>query len=231
MSASQSSSLLPLHSFRVVSIHPEGTFGRLRYSLGGDRPSQTTRLALSPSQLMGQGETQNHGKVVFHCSPPRSPQAALLRLPPILRIRRLVSRPGCSKAPRGLFVRSWVTRIFTGTSISPSPLLRQRSSRYSLRAGRNLPDKEFRYLRTVIVTAAVHRGFACALRTRVRLTFRHWAGVSPYTSACALAETCVFGKQSLEPISCHPLTTTRSHGGSYPGPPSSKGTGSCCRVP
>ncbi|AES86353.1 hypothetical protein MTR_4g006070 [Medicago truncatula] len=27
------------------------------------------------------------------------------------------------------------------------------------RAGRNLPDKEFRYLRTVIVTAAVHRGF------------------------------------------------------------------------
>jgi len=31
--------------------------------------------------------------------------------------------------------------------------------RYAIRAGRNLPDKEFRYLRTVIVTAAVHRGF------------------------------------------------------------------------
>jgi hypothetical protein len=29
----------------------------------------------------------------------------------------------------------------------------------AIRAGRNLPDKEFRYLRTVIVTAAVHRGF------------------------------------------------------------------------
>ncbi|RZB47203.1 putative protein ORF91 [Glycine soja] len=27
----------------------------------------------------------------------------------------------------------------------------------------NLPDKEFRYLRTVIVTAAVHRGFGCRL--------------------------------------------------------------------
>ena len=26
---------------RVVTIHPEGTIGRLRYSLGGDRPSQT----------------------------------------------------------------------------------------------------------------------------------------------------------------------------------------------
>ena len=28
-------------------------------------------------------------------------------------------------------------------------------------------------------------------------------------SAFALAETCVFGKQSLEPISCGPLTRTR----------------------
>src|SRR3989337_2786433 len=33
---------------RVISIHPEGTFGRLRYLLGGDRPSQTARLALFP---------------------------------------------------------------------------------------------------------------------------------------------------------------------------------------
>src|SRR5438132_7139986 len=124
----------------------------------------------------------------------------------MLRIHRLVSRPRCSKAPRGLFVLSWETRIFTGTSISPSLLSRQRSSRYSFRAGRNLPDKEFRYLRTVIVTAAVHRGFSSWLRTPLPLTFRHWAGVSPYTSACAFAETCVFGKQSLEPISCNPLT-------------------------
>src|SRR6266700_7319591 len=123
----------------------------------------------------------------------------------MLRTQHLVSRPRCSNAPRGLFVLSWGTRIFTGTSISPSPLSRQCSSRYSLRAGRNLPDKEFRYLRTVIVTAAVHRGFASWLHAPLRLTFRHWAGVSPYTSACALAETCVFGKQSLEPVSCGPL--------------------------
>jgi hypothetical protein len=130
----------------------------------------------------------------------------VLWLPPILRMHHLASRPRCSKAPRGLFVLSWETRIFTGTSISPSPLSRQCSSRYSLRAGRNLPDKEFRYLRTVIVTAAVHRGLDSWLRSPVLLTFRHWAGVSPYTSAFALAETCVFGKQSLEPISCDPLT-------------------------
>ena len=48
-------------------------------------------------------------------------------------------------------------------SISLSPWSRQRGSRYAIRAGRNLPDKEFRYLRTVIVTAAVYRGFSSLL--------------------------------------------------------------------
>jgi hypothetical protein len=42
--------------------------------------------------------------------------------------------------------------------------LRQRPSRYAIRAGRNLPDKEFRYLRTVIVTAAVYWGFISELQ-------------------------------------------------------------------
>src|SRR5947209_19545775 len=119
----------------------------------------------------------------------------------MLRKHRLISRPGCSKAPRGLFVLSWVTRIFTGLSISPSPLSRQCSTRYSFRAGRNLPDKEFRYLRTVIVTAAVHRGFDSQLAPLL-LTFRHWARVSPYISAFAFAETCVFAKQSPGPFHC-----------------------------
>ena len=35
----------------MVSIHAEGIFGRLRYSLGGDRPSQTARLTLSRGPL------------------------------------------------------------------------------------------------------------------------------------------------------------------------------------
>ena len=34
--------------------------------------------------------------------------------------------------------------IFTHIAISPSPWSRQRPSRYAIRAGRNLPDKEFR---------------------------------------------------------------------------------------
>ncbi len=133
-------------------------------------------------------------------APPR-PKSEFQCLPPILRTTNYESMPSCSKAPRGLFVLPRVTRIFTGPAISPSPPLRQRPSRYAFRAGRNLPDKGLRYLRTVIVTAAVHRGFSSEL-SPLSLTFRHWAGVSLYTSACALAQTYVFGKQSLEPILC-----------------------------
>ena len=37
---------------------------------------------------------------------------------------------------------------------------------YAFRAGQNLPDKEFRYLRTVIVAAAVYWGLNSKLRLR-----------------------------------------------------------------
>ena len=109
--------------------------------------------------------------------------------------------PSYSKAPRGLFVLLRVNGIFTATSISPGPSLRQCPTRYTIRAGRNLPDKEFRYLRTVIVTAAVHWGFGSEL-SPLPLTFQHWAGVSLYTSSCDFAQTCVFGKQSAGPFLC-----------------------------
>ena len=35
------------YTLRMIANHAEGTFARLRYSLGGDRPSQTTRLTMS----------------------------------------------------------------------------------------------------------------------------------------------------------------------------------------
>ena len=89
----------------------------------------------------------------------------------------------------------------TGNSISLSLCWRQRGSRYAIRAGRNLPDKEFRYLRTVIVTAAVYLGFNSEL-SLLLLTFRHRAGVRPYTSSCDFAEPCVFSKQSPPPGLC-----------------------------
>ena len=56
-----------------------------------------------------------------------------------------------------------------GYYISPSLSLRQCPNHYTFRAGRNLPDKEFRYLRTVIVTAAVYRGFAVKLAYAITL--------------------------------------------------------------
>ena len=135
-------------------------------------------------------------------TPPRlAPR--LQSLPPMLHIIRPDPMSSCSKAPRGLFVLLRVGGIYTASSISPSPWLRQRSSRYTIRAGQNLPDKEFRYLRTVIVTAAVHWGFSSELAL-LPLTFQHRAGVSPYTSTFVLAETCVFGKQLLGLLSCGP---------------------------
>jgi hypothetical protein len=73
---------------------------------------------------------------------------------------------GYSKGSRGLSVLMRERGIFTTTTISPSLLLRQCPNRYAFRAGRNLPDKELRYLRTVIVTAAIHWGFSSQLRLR-----------------------------------------------------------------
>ena len=49
--------------------------------------------------------------------------------------------------------------------------------------------------------AAVYRGFNSML-SHLLLTFRHRAGVSPYTSSFDLAETCVFAKQLPGPIHC-----------------------------
>ena len=83
----------------------------------------------------------------------------------ILHITRPVAMLSCSKGSRGLFVPLRVIGIFTDTTISPSSWPRQRPDHYTIRAGRNLPDKEFRYLRTVIVTAAVYRGFNSGLRS------------------------------------------------------------------
>src|SRR6187551_142239 len=131
----------------------------------------------------------------------------------------------CSKGAWGLFVLSRGLGILTETAISPSTWSRQCPSRYAIRAGRNLPDKEFRYLRTVIVTAAVYRGFGSP-REQLPLTFRHWAGLSPYTSTlAALAGTGVFGKQTPGPGHCGPLTLPGKSRSRYTGRPFSRSYG------
>src|SRR5690348_10890502 len=154
---SHSQARLCPYTQQLISNQPERTLGRLRYLLGGDRPSQTTRLPRSRNQIMAPVSI-----------PDRSGWCSIgadlfSRLPPTLYRPTQNTMTGCSKAPRGLSVLRRVMRIFTHATISPSLSLRQQLSRYTIRAGRNLPDKEFRYLRTVIVTAAIHQGFSSRL--------------------------------------------------------------------
>ena len=51
---SRSQAPLCLYTLRTITDRAEGTFARLRYSLGGDRPSQTTRLAMFHDLIQGQ---------------------------------------------------------------------------------------------------------------------------------------------------------------------------------
>src|SRR3954466_9752166 len=110
---------------------------------------------------MGQGEMTNANRVVFHIAAPPRPEPRDQRVPPILRSPQPASVPGYSKGAWGLSVLLRVDGIFTANSISLSLRLRQGPSRDAVYASRNLPDKELRSLRTVIVTAAVYRGFGC----------------------------------------------------------------------
>jgi hypothetical protein len=57
------------------------------------------------------------------------------------------------------------------------------------------------------------------------VTFRHRAGVSPYTSSFDFAETCVFGKQSLGPFHCGPLGLSLVKSFTLPGRPFSRSYG------
>ena len=144
---------------RTISDRSEPTIARLRYSLGGDRPSQTTHHALSSLEL----ESNVNKGGISRATPPQL-ALRLHSLPPILHMLRPNSMQSYSKGSRGLFVPLRVLGVITETTISPSSWPRQCPNRYTIRAGRNLPDKEFRYLRTVIVTAAVHQGVSHQLR-------------------------------------------------------------------
>ena len=149
---------------RLISDQPEGTFERLRYFLGGDRPSQTAHLTMSPDSIQSRRLEFQYRKDGIPTATPQPPKRLFPCVPSILCMQHRNPILGYSKAPWGLSVLSRVTGIFTGTTISPGGLLRQCPNHYAFRAGQNLPDKEFRYLRTVIVTAAVHRGLVSVLR-------------------------------------------------------------------
>ena len=143
----------------MIANHDEASFGLLRYFLGGYRPSKTARLTLSNLQFHG---ALLDSQLIKTSISPSAPSRLTTRLQCLLAILHITSQEPISeysKGSRGLSVLLRVNSIFTATTISPSLSLRQRPDRYTIRAGRNLPDKEFRYLRTVIVTAAVYWGF------------------------------------------------------------------------
>jgi hypothetical protein len=151
----------------VIANHDEANFGLLRYFLGGYRPSKTARLAMSISRFHETMLDSQSVKTSISTVTPTPLTKGLLSLLVILHMTNQEPIPEYSKGSRGLSVLLRVNGIFTATTISPSLSLRQCPDRYTIRAGRNLPDKEFRYLRTVIVTAAIHQGLNSMLCTKV----------------------------------------------------------------
>ena len=168
---SRSQAPLCYYTQRLISDQPEGTFERLRYFLGGDRPSQTAYQKLFLA-LLFEGSRLEFKLLQSGISTmtPQKLTSLFHSLPPILHNKNPNSISSYSKAQQGLSVLVHVIRIFTDNPISPSLSPRQRPYRYAIRAGQNLPDKEFRYLRTVIVTAAVHRGLASMLRPKSNMS-------------------------------------------------------------
>jgi hypothetical protein len=129
------------------------------------------------------------------------------RLPPILYRPDRISLPSCSKAPQGLSVLSRVDGICTASSISLRPSSRQCGSRYAIRAGRNLPDKEFR-------SPLLLSGFSTLLTfIRRRQNISALVPGFPRGSDCTFIPNGMPGVQSLRisfprfpadcPIPCH----------------------------
>ncbi len=154
----------------MITNHDEASFGLLRYSLGGNRPSQTTRLTMSDPRIHGKSLEFQLNKTGISRMTHIRLTTNTPSLPVILHMLSQKPISEYSKGSRGLSVLLRVSCVFTATTISPSPSLRQRPDRYAIRAGRNLPDKEFRYLRTVIVTAAIHEGLSSKLHPKINLS-------------------------------------------------------------
>ena len=134
---SRSQAGLCLYTQRPVSNRAEPTIARLRYSFGGDRPSQTTYHALSWQRLhAAQLEPRDIKGGISRLTPPKlAPR--LQSLPPILHMMPPSPKRSYSKGPRGLSVLLRLLGILTENSTSLSPWLRQWGSRYAIRAGRN----------------------------------------------------------------------------------------------
>ena len=116
---SRSQATFCVYTLCTISVRAEITFERLRYLFGGDRPSQTARLTLSPDQIHGHRLEFQQPKGGIPRMTPSTLARQLPSLPPILYIDYRNPILNYSKAPWGLSVLSRVTGIFTGTTISP----------------------------------------------------------------------------------------------------------------
>ena len=88
-----------LYTLWLISIQPEGTFGRLRYTFGGDRPSQTPCLKLSHHRICcGVWLEPQREKSGISTTTPLRPKPQDQSLPPILRITNQSSIASSSKA-------------------------------------------------------------------------------------------------------------------------------------
>ena len=95
---------LYVYTHCMISIHAEPSFERLRYTLGGDRPSQTARLTVSPDQIHGRRLENQQYKGGIPRLPPSELTPGFRWLPPILYMHYRSSVLGYSKAPWGLSV-------------------------------------------------------------------------------------------------------------------------------
>ena len=172
---SRSQAGLCLCAFSTISIRAKPTFVPLHYLLAGYCPSKTAHLALSPSPSPGESGKICHPLKRGITLAPADEAGSLL----FSTVSGHKSMPSCSKAPRGLFVLVEVGRVFTANAISPSEGSRQLLARDAFRAGRNLPDKELRYRRTVHFcyspTSSVEwlRHFCGALRISAEVGLSH----------------------------------------------------------
>ena len=157
MSPLQSSSLMPLHYQHGFHSCLENLINSSVTFWEDSAPLKLPATHCSRS-FLPHGLESTDTKSGISLTTPYAPKGILQSLPPILRIASILPIRSYSKAPRGLFVFPQVIGIFTDIAFSPSCLSRQFPPHYAIRARLKLPDKEFRYLRTVRVTADIHRG-------------------------------------------------------------------------
>ena len=93
-----------VYTLCAISVRTESTFVRLRYSFGGDRPSQTAHLTLSPGRFHGRRLEIRFIKSGIPTATPQWLTPLFLCLPPILYIITRISVSSYSKAPWGLSV-------------------------------------------------------------------------------------------------------------------------------